>query len=394
MNTGVQRVVRGLHRALSAVMAVTPVLWDPGLMTYCTLSRRERGFLEEPFAGQAVDGGTGDAEPGRRANPVPVWSKFARSWTHRRNRLYLPARLTAADTLFVPEIFQDNRVRWLVDLAGRTAARRVGVCHDAIAWRRPDITPPARQGGFVEYLDTLGTFEHVVAVSRETADDLLACWRERGRVAMPPVTVFPWPVNHAGAARRVQPPPAPTGGRAVLCVGTFEPRKNHLVLLDAAEKVWARGGRFELVLVGRTTAQWGGHVLEAVERLRAAGQPVHWRRHVDDATLRRAYDECAFTVFPSLVEGFGLPILESLWHGRPCVCGVNGALGEVSAGGGCLPVDQTDPAALAGAMEALLSDQTLYRRLCAEAAAREFMTWETLAAKLGPVLQFAGAGTR
>ena len=148
------------------------------------------------------------------------------------------------------------------------------------------------------------------------------------------------------------------------------------------------------MLVGRTTAQWGGRVLEVVERLRAAGRPVHWRRHVDDTTLRRAYDACAFTVFPSLVEGFGLPILESLWHGRPCVCGVNGALGEVSAGGGCLPVDQTDPAALAGAMETLLADQTLYRRLCAEAAAREFMTWETLAEKLGSVLQFAGAGAR
>ena len=333
MNTGVQRVVRGLHRALSAVTAVTPILWDPRLTAYCALSRRERGFLEEPFAGQSVDGGGGEAEPGRRANPVPVWSKLARAWTHRRNRLDLPARLTAADTLFVPEIFQDNRVGWLADLAGRTAARRVGVCHDAIAWRRPDITPPARQGGFVEYLDTLGTFDHVVAVSHETADDLVACWRERGRSNAPPVTVFPWPVNHAGAERRVQPPPAPTGPRTVLCVGTFEPRKNHLALLEAAETVWARGGVFELVLVGRTTAQWGGRVLAAVERLRAAGRSVRWLRHVDDTTLRRAYDECAFTVFPSLVEGFGLPILESLWHGRPCVCGVNGAIGEVSAGG-------------------------------------------------------------
>ncbi len=67
-----------------------------------------------------------DAEPGRRANPVPVWSKFVRRIVHRRNRLDLPARLTAADTLFVPEIFQDNRVGWLENLASRTAARRVG----------------------------------------------------------------------------------------------------------------------------------------------------------------------------------------------------------------------------------------------------------------------------
>ena len=364
---------------------MTPVHWDPALAAYCALSRRERGFLEAPFAGRsrAV---AGDAEPGRRANPVPVWSKLARTVVHRWKRLDLPARLTAADTLFVPEIFQDNRVGWLADLGRRTAARRVGVCHDVIAWRRADITPPARQGRFVEYLDTLSTFDHVIAVSRETADDLELFWRERGRITMPPLSVFPWPANHAGSERPPRPPMASTGRRSILCVGTFEPRKNHLALLDAAERLWARGGDFELLLVGRTLAHWGGRVLEAVERLQAAGRAVRWLRHVDDAALRCAYEECAFTVFPSLVEGFGLPILESLWHGRPCVCGANGALGEISAGGGCLAVDQTDPAALAGAMERLLTDQTLYRRLCEEAGARKFGTWETLAEQLLPVL--------
>ncbi len=113
---------------------------------------------------------------------------------------------------------------------------------------------------------------------------------------------------------------------------------------------------------------------------------MRWLRHVDDATLRRAYEECAFTVFPSLAEGFGIPIVESLWHGRPCVCGVNGAIGEAAAGGGCLAVDQTDPAALAAALETLLADQTLYRRLCGEAERRVFGTWEELSRQLLPIL--------
>lgn len=385
MNTGVQRVVRGLYRSLSTLGDVTPVLWDPALTAYCTLSRREKGFLEMPFAKRVGDR-IGDAEPGRRANPVPVWSKFARTVVHRWNRLDLPARLTGADTLFVPEIFQDNRVVWLAALGARTSARRVGVCHDAIAWRRPDITPPARQAGFAEYLDTLGTFEQVVAVSQATADDLAGFWRERGRTTLPPISVHPWPVNHGGVVRPLTPPPAPTGRRSVLCVGTFEPRKNHLVLLDAAEMAWQRGGDFALVLIGRTLAGWGGRVSEKIEQLRTAGRAVRWLRHVDDETLRRAYEECAFTVFPSLVEGYGLPILESLWHGRPCVCGVNGALGELIAGGGCLSVDQTDSAALAAALEDLLADQTLYRRLCEETVARSFPTWEVLAAALLPAL--------
>ena len=203
MNTGVQRVVRELYRSLRAVAEVTPVLWDPQLATYCTLAHRERKFLEAPFASARELQG-GDAEPGRRANPVPLWSKFARSVLHRRNRIDLPARLTTSDTLFVPEIFQDTRTQWLTCLAGSTPARCVGVCHDAIALRRPDITPPARQVGFLEYVAALATFDHIVAVSRETADDLAAVWRQLPRADPPDVSVFPWPVNHAG--RKPQDP--------------------------------------------------------------------------------------------------------------------------------------------------------------------------------------------
>ncbi len=293
----------------------------------------------------------------------------------------------------MPEIFQDNRLGWLATLPAHTTARRVGIYYDALIWRRPDIMPGNRQAGFVEYLNALGGFDRIVTISEESAADLRACWREHGRPdeRMPPVSVVTLPVDGAGSGGRVVSPPSVSAGRrSVLCVATFEPRKNHLGLLDAAEMAWTRGADFELTLIGRTTAQWGQRVVAALETLQAAGRPVRWLRHVDDATLRRAYEECAFTVFPSLAEGYGIPIAESLWHGRPCVCGVNGAIGEAAAGGGCLAVDQTDPAALAAAMETLLADRVLYRRLCDEAARRVFGTWEELARQLMPML---GVGT-
>ena len=381
LNTGVQRVVRGLFRSLSAITPITPLVWDPGLETYCKLSGRERGFLTNPFAGA---GEAGDAEPGRRANPIPFWSKFKRRASHRWNRLDLPAVLTSRDTLFVPEIFQDNRVQWLARLAPISPARWAAVCHDAIAWSRPDITPPARQEGFAAYLETLSRFDHVFAISQETATALHDFWLSRA-LPEPPFTVHPWPVNHAGAAR----PPYQPGTQAplsVLCVGTLEPRKNHLVLLEACEQLWQHGLRFELILVGRTTAQWGRGVLAQVERLQQAGHALRWLRHVDDLTLQSAYENCAFTVFPSLIEGFGLPILESLWYGRPCVCGHNGAIGEVAADGGCLTVDQTTPVTLAAGIKTLLVDAAVYQRFCAEATRRRFDTWESLASSLLPLL--------
>jgi glycosyltransferase involved in cell wall biosynthesis len=116
-------------------------------------------------------------------------------------------------------------------------------------------------------------------------------------------------------------------------------------------------------------------VLLKIRALRARGRPLTWLKHVDDQTLHTLYRQCAFTVYPSLMEGFGLPIAESLWHGKPCVCGGNGALGEVARGGGCLIVDQTSTAALSEGIKTLLSDRQLYSRLSNEARARKFRSW-------------------
>ena len=75
------------------------------------------------------------------------------------------------------------------------------------------------------------------------------------------------------------------------------------------------------------------------------------------------------------MEGFGLPILESLWHRRPVICGSNGAIGEVSAGGGCFQVDQNDPSELAEAIRSLLTDENVYLRLYGETEKRAFRSW-------------------
>jgi len=115
---------------------------------------------------------------------------------------------------------------------------------------------------------------------------------------------------------------------------------------------------------------------QKIGALQAAGRPLQWLAHIDDGALAEAYRRCSFTVYPSIREGFGLPILESLWHGRPCVCGENGALGEVARGGGCEFVDQTEVASLAGGIERLLTGEALYLQRFQEAQARSFRSWD------------------
>jgi len=145
--------------------------------------------------------------------------------------------------------------------------------------------------------------------------------------------------------------------------------------LRAAEKLWESDLTFQLELIGRSTSSFGRKVIAEVRRLRRAKRNVRWLKHVNDQTLDRAYRDCRFTVYPSLMEGFGLPIAESLLHGKPCICGGNGALGEVARDGGCLIVDQISVDALAKGIKTLLLDRQFYAGLSGEARARKFRSW-------------------
>jgi len=135
-------------------------------------------------------------------------------------------------------------------------------------------------------------------------------------------------------------------------------------------------------VIGRSVGEGSAPVEQKIAALQAAGRPLKWLTHVDDRALTEAYQRASFTVYPSIREGFGLPILESLWHGRPCLCGENGALGEVAHGGGCGFIDQTNPASIAGAMENLLTDREQYRMFFHAAQGRTFRTWDDYTAGL------------
>ena len=175
----------------------------------------------------------------------------------------------------------------------------------------------------------------------------------------------------------------------MLCVSTLEPRKNHRSLFAAFDL--AAGRRpdlpLELDLVGSPYAD-AGDIADAARALvaRWPGR-VRWHERVEQATLRRLYADADFTVYPSVLEGFGLPVIESLWLGRPCVCADFGVMAENAAGGGCLGVDVRDPAALAGAMLALADSAELRRRLAVEATTRPLKTWGEYADEVLAILE-------
>ena len=157
----------------------------------------------------------------------------------------------------------------------------------------------------------------------------------------------------------------------VLTVSAKRPHKNLERLLDAFARVSAEPEPV-LLITGYPTP------FES-ELRRRAGERVHFAEWVDDATLEGLYRIAACLAFPSLAEGFGLPVLEAMRRGLPVACSSATSLPEI-AGNAALYFDPVDTAAIAAALERILGDGQLRDRL--SAAGREqaaSFTWTATA---------------
>lgn len=172
-----------------------------------------------------------------------------------------------------------------------------------------------------------------------------------------------------------------TGGSevpVVLSVSSLAPRKNHLRTVEAAERLWREGLRFQLVFIAGWDATWEAFD-EAVTRLQAKGRPIRVLNKVDEDTLWEAYRLARCTVFVSLVEGFGLPAAESLAVATPVVLSDYGSMAEIGEGGGALLVDPRDVDDIAGAIRTLLLDDQVHAELSEAARQRPRATWDDYA---------------
>jgi len=168
----------------------------------------------------------------------------------------------------------------------------------------------------------------------------------------------------------------------ILYVGTIEPRKNLSALLEAFVALQNRlatrdAAALRLVFVGKKGWLYEGFF----RRLRELGleDRAFFTGYVPDEDLPAIYSAADLFVFPSLYEGFGLPVLEAMACGTPVICSDTSSLPEV-AGDAALMVPPTDVRALAEAMERMLCDAQMRTTLREKGLAwvRRF-TWEKTA---------------
>ncbi len=366
--TGVQRVTLELRRALQATTPLTDVTYDPHQKTWRTLQGWETVSLSK----------TASSTKRRGAYwPLPAQLKGIVTRTLGR-KSDIPE---SADGLVTAEIFTARTGQNLSKLFRNIRGPKVAVFHDAISLRMPQLAPPGTVGRFPTYLSELRQFDGIMAVSEDSKNSLEEYWQWADWKNTPPVRAISLgldhlPTNEADEKERITTP------LTILTVGSIEGRKNHLTLLNAAEQLWAAGKHFKLRLIGSLQRQTGAAAMSRIHELQRNGRPIQYDGWLSDTELNTAYTESAFTVYPSLLEGFGLPVWESLLHGRPCICSSGGATGETARGGGCLSVNTNSTEEVARAMTALMENPDRLAEFRAAASSRTPPTWATAAQSL------------
>jgi glycosyltransferase involved in cell wall biosynthesis len=166
----------------------------------------------------------------------------------------------------------------------------------------------------------------------------------------------------------------------VLAVGDVVPRKNHALLHNAWRALMARPGADvkPLVIAGRVGTD-GAAFARDIAADPAIAQKIRILSNADDRMLGWLYANCLFTVFPSLVEGYGLPVSESLAAGKVCVASSTTAVPEASQGLG-IHLDPNDLDAWVAQIGRLMTDPAELHRQEQRIAGFRAVAWSDTAA--------------
>ena len=346
--TGIQTVVRGLLWGLSQRRAdVQVVRWRKWRRTLSTLGARRRQRL---------------------------------GLTPRVERI--PGSAMHGAWLLLPELVYRGRINRMIDYARKRRMRVAAIFYDAIPISHPELVRREAAKYHADYMQALCDVDLLIATSNAAAEQFRA-FVEKHRLRLPRIFVGSLPGELTNQVRLSRKPNGPSETINILCVSTLEPRKNHETLLKAFQLATAGITRPELRLhlVGDRYKN-AESIVKIVEDAISRNRNVTWHGKVTAPQLAEFYRQCDFTIYPSFLEGFGLPIVESLWHRRPCICADFGAMAETGRGGGCLSVDVRDPVKLGEAIIALATRPELRQKLADEIENRPMKTWADYAGEI------------
>lgn len=382
--TGIQRAISAVARALLDGAAPLPV-------RFCTW-RKKMGFFEVSPEDTAALLVTLGRRP--RSDASERWEKLQRRIRRRAGVAQPPAAPLGSGDFLVNLGFGNHPERHrpgVADFLAGRGTRYVGFIYDVLPLRFPEWWSFEQQAMTREWFAFTGRHADLVLCCSEASRRDAQWFFDREGIPAPALATvrlggdFVTTRGPRAGAAPVRPRPF------VLYVSSLDVRKNHRTLFQVWKRLLAKHGADatpDLVCVGRPGALLDDFLTEVENAGRLGGRLV-FLHGVDDAKLADLYEACLFTVFPSIAEGWGIPVTESLAHGKYCVASGASSLPEV---GGDL-CDYHDPLAVGEAfhlIERACFDAEL--RAAREARIREEFrgeSWNDCAAAVARALQAA-----
>jgi glycosyltransferase involved in cell wall biosynthesis len=401
------RIAHGTTRVERGIVGGLIELDPPGL-AFCRFDRTRQGFVEvsrEEVAAALAKPPAAEARRGARAEPSPLARTGKRvEWMARR---YLRDPLLSALNALRRRVALDNLpagttfvsvgetrfdLRIMADAVARNQAIFVSTIFDVLpieAARRGNPSPVQRR--MIADFDTIFLISRLcLCISQATLRDVEAYAEMRG-LARPDCIVLPM-ADALPEAAAVKPAGVDlAAGRYVLAVGSITARKNQRLLVDIWKEFLANGAHpaVKLVLVGNVAEDSRDLVLDIRSRPDLA-ERLLVLENADDAALAWLYANCRFTVFPSFLEGFGLPVAESLGVGKLCVASSTSAVPEAAQGQAILLSPHDRQAWIATISELIENDGRLHEAEQRITSSYHRRTWTDTAGELLEILDSRG----
>lgn len=359
-NSGVIRVTRRLSASLQQFAKPLFVLWDTSINEYVFPNECEYKQLSE-FNGPKSDG-------------LPLSSKQGRKTLSS----YLQERACFNRWMIFSELTQYEQLQIIRPYLRQLEFKTASIFYDAIPILYPQFCNSEVVSNHSNYMKDIYNSDVVIPISNFSADCLQSFWTEHqllgGVIA---TNELP---GELGGVDRQQASEKNSDTINILCVSTIEPRKNHKTLLNAVEILEQSYPefKFKLTLIGNAYAG-GGELADFVSQFSSNREHVEWLGVVSDSELHQHYLAADFTIYPSIVEGYGMPVMESFWYAKPCICSAEGTMGELAQIGGVRCADILDPNELAEKIYFLGTNPVELKKLAFDAQNREIKNWQQYA---------------
>ena len=363
--TGISRTVLRLADALATdpgkiFRAARPLLWDPIRRCPMTLEDSRLSPLAAFFpklsrlyiaAGLARASNSSSRTRKEIATSLPRSLRYRlfpadngvvlfTRWARQQGIRLVPANLTAEDSLFVPGSFWLGKyISSLVAQARAAGAPVTGFVHDMLLLSHPEWLPGRHSDQFRRGCETfLPSCAAILCNSRYTQEEVRRFVSGFGAKPIQTCRLADQAIEHSS-------PLVPAavsemlGKRYALFVSTITPPKNHGLLVAAWQCLWHELGALTPYLLFVGGGAPAAPLAALMARQELVGGRVIWLGSVDDDSLEELYRCAWLTIYPSLGEGYGLPVAEALSRGKVCLAAMSGGIREVSAD----LIDSIDP---------------------------------------------------